>query len=142
MNMFNLPTWKRCQLTPRDQRNQLRALLWLFIWVVSWVLANGVIKNGWGADSIPASVIALPSLILGVVMMLAYWKFVREADELQRKIQVEALAVGFGVGLVGSYSVHLLTRAGVLSSIEMSEIGALMMVAYAVAAIVGERRYA
>ena len=134
--------WRRCQLTPRDRRNQQRTLIWLLVWVVSWVVANIAIKEAWAADWLPPALYAVIPTILGVVMMLAYWKFLREADELQRKIQLEALAIGFGAGVVGGYTVHLLSRAGVLSSVEFSEVAAFMMIVYAIASLIGERRYA
>ena len=50
--------------------------------------------------------------------------------------------LGFGAGLIGGYTVHLLSRAGVATSFEHSEIAAFMMVVYAIATLVGERRYA
>ena len=134
--------WKRCQLTPRDRRNQQRVLIWLFVWVVSWVVANIMVKEGWASSTVSVAAVTLLSATLGIVMMLAYWKFLREADELQRKIQLEALAIGFGVGLIGAFTAHLLSRAGLVTSIEISEAATIMMIAYAVATIVGERRYA
>ena len=142
MSIFNLSTWKRCTLTPRDRRNQLRTVSWLFAWTVSWVIANAALKNGWANDWIPAPLFAVVPTILGIVMLFAYWRFLREADELQRKIQLESLAVGFGAGVVGGYTIHLLSRAGVLTSVEISEVAAFMMVVYAIATLVGERRYA
>jgi hypothetical protein len=120
----------------------MRTVSWLFVWTVSWVVANIAIKKNWAATWFPAPLFAVVPTILGIVMIFAYWRFLREADELQCKIQLEALAVGFGAGLVGGYTIHLLSRAGVLTSIEISEVAAFMMVVYAVATLVGERRYA
>ena len=136
------PFWRRCQLTPRDRRNQQRVLIWLFVWTLSWVVANIVIKEGWAPEGVLMLATAMLPTLLGVAMMLAFWKFIREADELQRKIQLEGLAVGFGIGIVGAFTMHLLARANLVSAIDLSEVAALMMVAYAVAVIVGERRYA
>lgn len=134
--------WKRCQLTPTDRRNQQRVLIWLFVWTVSWVIANIMIKEGVVTANLGSLAIAVSPTLLGVVMMLAYWKFIREADELQRKIQLEGLAIGFGVGLVGGFTMHLLVLAGFLGSIDLSGLAAFMMIVYAIAVVVGERRYA
>jgi hypothetical protein len=117
-------------------------VIWLFIWMLSWVGANIAIKEGWATSSFLAALLALVPTVLGIVMMFAFWKFVREADELQRKIQLEALAIGFGAGLVGGYTAHLLSRGGILTSLELSEVAAFMMIVYAIATVVGARRYA
>ena len=142
MNLLKLSSWKRCQLTPRDRHNQQRLLVWLFIWTLAWVGSNIAIKEGWASAAVPAAVLVAVPTLLGIAMMLAYWKFIREADELQRKIQLEGLAIGFGIGIVGAFTLHLLERAGIVTTFDLSEVAALMMVTYAVAVVIGERRYA
>jgi hypothetical protein len=142
MSIFNLSSWKRCELTPRDRLNQQRLLIWFFVWMVSWVAANIAIKEGWASAGASAIAVAIFPTVLGVATMLAYWKFIREADELQRKIQLEGLAIGFGIGVVGALTIHVLERASFLTTLDLGDVAALMMFAYAIAVVVGERRYA
>jgi drug/metabolite transporter (DMT)-like permease len=131
-----------CQLTPRDRRNQQTMLIWLFIWMLAWVAANITIKEDMATSGVPAvAAVALPAL-LGVVVIFAYWKFIREADELQRKIHLDALALGFGIGVVGALTMHLLARLEVISAQDISTIGAVMMVAYSIGVLLGTRRFA
>lgn len=141
MSVFNLSSWRRCELTPRDRRNQQRLLIWFFVWMVSWVAANIAIKEGWASAGASAIAVAIFPTLLGVATMLAYWKFLREADELQRKIQLEGLAIGFGIGIVGALTIHVLGRAGILTAIDLGDVASLMMVAYAIAVVIGARRY-
>jgi drug/metabolite transporter (DMT)-like permease len=129
-------------MTPRDQRNQQWVLVWLFVWSVSWVAASIAIKSGWVTASPLAVTVAVAPTLLGLAMILAFGKFVREADELQLKIHLEALALGFGVGLVGSVAYRLLERAGTVVDADSADIAALMMVAYAVGVLLGRKRYA
>ena len=42
--------------------------------------------------------------LFGIATVLAYRRFLQETNELRRKIEVEALALAFGVGLVGGLS--------------------------------------
>ena len=49
-------------------------------------------------------------------MVVAYRRYLGETDELRRKIEVDALALAFGVGLVGAFSYVLLERAGAVES--------------------------
>lgn len=142
MSIFTPSSWNRCQLTARDRRNQQRLLIWLLAWSVAWVLANIAIKEGWAPAGIPAVAVAVLPTLLGVVMMLVYWKFIREADELQRKIHLDALALGFGIGVVGAFTIHLLQRADLLTSVDMADVSALMMVTYAIGTLFGVKRYA
>jgi predicted transcriptional regulator len=55
------------------------------------------------------------SAVLGIATVLAYRRFLEGTDELRRKIEVEALAMAFGVGMVSGLSYWLLTIGGAVS---------------------------
>ena len=77
--------------------------------------------------------------------MLAFRRFLREADELQRRIQLEALALGFGAAVVGAAAYRLLERAGATDVSDVSDVSDVIMilaVGYSVGVIAGQRRYA
>jgi hypothetical protein len=73
-------------------------------------------------------------------MLVAYVAFLRDADELQRKIQVEALALGFGAGLVAMHGYRLLERAG-MARLDVNDLGIVMVVAFVTGIVFGRRRY-
>ena len=134
--------WKNCELTERDRRNQWR-FVWLSLaWAIAWVVASITIKHEWVGKGPAQLIIALLPTILGVGMLLAYAKFLREADELQRKIQLDALALGFGSGLVGSVLYRLLERAGFVAATDVSDAIIIMIVGYIAGILIGQRRYA
>ena len=142
MEEAKISFWKRCQLTERDRRNQSMAVVWLFLWALSWVVASIVLKEGWASEGIWTAVVAILPNLFGIGMMIAYWRFVRQADELQRKIQLDALALGFGTGVVGAVAYQLLERAGMIAEAEVIDLSAFMMVAFAIGTVLGARRYA
>jgi hypothetical protein len=95
-------------LTSRDHRN-MRALRYVAIpWFVSFLAAHLFLPPSEDQiASVPTWVWPLMGIpiALGTLMAYYYYRFIQGADELVRKMHVEALAVGFGtafvVGMVG-----------------------------------------
>ena len=133
--------WKACDMTERDRRNQWMVVGWSLAWSIAWVVASSAITHDWIGKGTAQLVIALLPTVLGVGMLLAFAKFLREADELQRKIQLDALALGFGSGLVGSVLYRLLERTGFVEA-DVSNVILLMIVVYTLGVLIGRRRYA
>ena len=134
--------WVWCAMSERDRRNQLRLVGWIFAWAATWVLASAAISRGWVPGGAAAITVTLLHVLLGGAMMLAYRRFLREADELQRRIQLEALALGFGAALVGAAAYRLLERAGAIGATDVSDVIMILAVAYSVGVLAGQRRYA
>lgn len=128
-------------LTARDKRNQWIAVAWIFVWSLSCVLASAVLVRDLVPAGVMSWVVALLPTLLGIGTVLAFRRFLVEADELQRKIQLDGLAVGFGLGVIGSFGLRLVERAGG-PAFDVDDAIVLMMVGYAVAVVVGSRRYA
>ncbi len=134
--------WVWCAMSERDRRNQLRLVGWIFAWAATWVLASAAISRGWVPGGAAAITVTLLHVLLGGAMMLAYRRFLREADELQRRIQLEALALGFGAALVGAAAYRLLERAGAIGATDVSDVIMILAVASSVGVLAGQRRYA
>jgi hypothetical protein len=67
----------------------------------------GIVAEGWAAW-----VVAAVPAVLGGAAIVAYLRFLRMTDELNRMIQVQGLAVGFGVWFLLTMSWKLFERAG------------------------------
>ena len=74
-------------------------------------------------------------------MIATFMRFLRELDELQRKIQLESLALSMGIGVVGGVTYSLLATAKFISDAEASDVILLMAIAYVAGVIVGQIRY-
>ncbi len=89
---------------------------------------------------------ALPWLLSALAWVLAlqairsYVIFLRQADELLRRIQTEALALGFGAGAVVSLLYPLLELLGAPKLGEYA-IAIAMMLAWSAGTWLGTRRY-
>lgn len=129
-----------CHISERDRRNQRRVILWSAIWAISFLAASLAIKNEWltlvasiGAVSVAAA--------FGIVALLAYRRFLHETDELHRKIELEALALAFGVGVVGGLSYWLLVVGGLAPHSGFSYVFAGMLLTHPAGVLIGRRRY-
>jgi len=83
---------------------------------------------------------ALPTAV-GVVALLGFGRFLREADELQRRIQLEALTMGFGACLFAGFGYRLFEGLGAPVA-SISDASIAMVFFYLIGLWVGRRRYA
>ena len=84
----------------------------------------------------------LINLGIGFGMILANKRHLNGLDELMRKIQIEAMAISLGVGLVCGLSYELLEDIKLISfEPEISHLIILMSLTYMIGIIIGNRRY-
>ena len=114
---------------------------WLTAWLLGFVAITLLYELEILRPGVPAGVAAALHTTLGVVTLWCYIQFLRGADELERKIHVEALALGFGIGAVWMMSWRLLERAGA-PELDVNDGLLVMLIAYAVGVGLARRRYA
>ena len=143
-----------CDITAQTKKNTLR----LFFWSVAWVLATAgwaVIstsaffeqiafgsKNLWNFKTLLIIIAVLVHIGLGLGMIRAFKQYLLELDELQRKIQLDAMALSLGIGLVLGSSYELLGDIKLITfEPEISHHILLMCLTYCIGIILGNRRY-
>jgi hypothetical protein len=100
--------------TPRVQRRQ-RQVLWLCVaFTTWWLLAFAAAESGQLSNPVLAVAAAAVQLGLGLGLVAGYQRFLADADELRRKIELEALAWGAGVTVAGAFSMALLQSSGLV----------------------------
>lgn len=131
-----------CELSANDTRNIRRFTAWCLAWAVAFVAATFALRRGGVAPLSPAAwlFVAVPT-IAAVQTVRSYARFLREADELQRTIHLEALALGFGVGVLFMMSAQLFGRAG-LPELDFGDGILAMSLAYSFGIWRATRRYA
>jgi len=106
------------------------------IWGVCFSAAHLLLPRG---DKIMADqplwgwVLTGITIALGGLLAWSFVRFLRHADELMRKIQMEALAIGFGVAFVVGTSAGLLAQLGVPKVGVVDLTWSAMVVAYSLA---------
>ena len=127
--------------TERDRRNQHRVVTWSLAWVLAFLAADYAIELEWiDSEALAVAATAVVSII-GLGWLLAFRRFIRDADELMRKIQLDALALAVGVGVVVSFSYSLIANAGIVTEADVLSVVLIMILTYVVSVVTGQRKY-
>lgn len=132
----------RCaDTTSRDARNLKRMLWILMAWAVAFLAVTQGLKRGvlategpmlWLAAAVPTAA--------GIWVISAYARYLRHADELQRVIHYQALALGFGAGWLAVSASAIFERSGApLVGAEMITLA--MVGVYSIWIVFGQLRY-
>ena len=129
-------------LTVRTKKNTVQLGYWTGAWVLTTALAAFGPKFFWEFNT-PVTILGvLINLGIGFGMILANKRHLNGLDELMRKIQLEAMAISLGVGLVCGLSYELLEDIKLITfEPEVSHLIILMALTYMVGIIAGNRRY-
>jgi hypothetical protein len=141
MSQSRLSFLEFCASTVAEKRNQVRMLLWTLAWMAVWVLLVLASKRGWEPGTGGAIAAAMITVFFGLGMMRSFGRYLREADELNRKIELDSIAVAYGLGIVFSFAYWLLLRVGVLTEPDVLVIPVMMSFVHGFGTIVGKRRY-
>jgi hypothetical protein len=128
----------------RDRPNKVAHVRWSIVLAASLLASAFMLKAGWGGSTALKWAIAALPIPLLVPWLLAYLRFLRGADELVRKIQMEGLAVGFWAGVVVGFGFIVLEEAGPPRLHLNSAVAimlSVMMVGYAVGRVLAGKRY-
>ena len=74
-------------------------------------------------------------------MILSYKRFITEADELERKIQLEALAISASVTIVSFSSYAVLEKAFSIPELSTAYLIVILSLAYVVGLVIGRMRF-
>lgn len=126
----------------RSVRDSLKLVAWVFIWMASLTVSDKAALYGWWDASSWLTVLSMVvNGLLGLGLMLAFMRMLRRMDDLQRKIQLDALALALGVSLVGCALYSLMVTWGYIQDEEVTDIFVLMCVSYSAGALIGVLRY-
>ena len=131
-----------CDITAQTKKNTLG----LFFWTVAWVLATAGAAFGprflWGFNTLPTVLGVLIHISIGFGMIRVFKQYLLGLDELQRKIQLDAMALTLGVGMVVGVSYELLEDIKLITfEPEISHLIILMSLTFCIGIILGNRRY-
>jgi len=125
----------------RSIRENLKLVLWVFVWTASSVISQKAKAYGWWeAEWITLLSIAI-NAALGLLLVHYYRQMLNRMDDLQRKIHLEAISISFGLGLVLSISYTILVTWGYIINEQVSDIFTLMCISYAAAIVSNTVRY-
>ncbi len=131
-------------LRGKSIHNGRSALLWLFIWLTLYFAIRFWLEsNPAFSAQLRLSVAFIPTPFFALFL----WTFIRNlrgSDELERRIQLEALAVAFPVGLLFLTTLGLVQRAVILDfqNWSFNHVWPFFALFYLVGLWIARRRYA
>lgn len=137
------PETNRESRATRTRQNTVRLAWWTLAWLVTMALAVFGPKFLWNS-SLPLTVSAIAlNLAAGIGMIVANIRHLKGLDELQQKIQLEAMGLALGVAVVVGLAYSSLDITNVIPfDAEISNLVILVALTYLVGVLVGHRRYA
>ena len=126
----------------KEQKRQNKIMLaWTFAWVVSLAFLTGGVNFLW--DSLLITKIGLLiNLAIGIGMIIANKNLFKTYDELQKKIQFEALAVTLGLVVVVGLVYEISFDFGVINKEpEFEYLMLFISFSYVASNIINAKRY-
>ena len=126
----------------RNKQNTKRLAVWTGAWLVTMAVAVFGPQLVWESNSTLTFLALAANLIVGTGMILANKTHLQGLDELQQRIQLEAMALALGVGLVLglAYSTADITNL-IQFDAEISHLVMLIGLTYLAGIFLGRRKY-
>ena len=123
-------------------RNTVRLGYWTAAWVLTMALANFGPRFIWEFNESLTIVAILINLVIGAGMIWANKRHLQGLDEMHQKIQLEAMALSLGVGLIVGLAYSNLDVTNIIAAdAEISHLVILMGLTYLAGVIFGLRKY-
>jgi len=126
--------------TPRDARNYRVFSVWMIGSMVAFGTATLLIDGNFVPRAAGWALTALTVALMAAAMR-SYMHFLRQADELLRKVHLEALAFAFGAGIVVMMGYRLCERLGA-PKLDVNDAALVMILCWTAGQWIGSRRYA
>ena len=126
----------------RIARNTLGVAAWTGAWVATLALASFGPELLWNRQVAPSLLAIALNVVVGVGMLFANRRYLQSLDELQRTIQLEAMAWSLGAGLVASLAWTVFARLDLVGfEAGLAHLIAFMALVYLAGSITGLLRY-
>ena len=125
----------------RSARESLKLVGWVFVWMAALTISDKAALYGWWQEEWLTFLSILVTATLGLVVIIKFMKMLGRMDDLERKIQLDALSLALGVSLVGCALYSLMVTWGYIRDEEVTDIFMLMCVSYSAGVLFGVLRY-
>jgi len=118
----------------------------LGLWTLAWLITMAIATFGpifiWDRHTTASAIFIFINFLAGIGMIVAHKRHLQRLDEMQRKIQMDAIAVALGVTLIAGLCYSMLDIANVITfDAEISHLVMLMSFTYGVSIFIGNRHY-
>lgn len=129
--------WKK-----NTQSKSMKLLMWSALWVLSITVLAFAPKFIWDFNTPLTLLAVLVNLLVGLGMILANRAHLRSLDEMQQKIQSDAMALTLGVGLVVACCYEIFEDVKLITfEPEISHVVIIMCLTYFIGNVIGTAKY-
>lgn len=124
------------------RRQTVRLAYWTLAWLVTMAVATFGPQLIWTESSALTPIAILVNLLIGFGMIRANKEHLKSLDELQQRIQLEAMGIALGVGLVVGMAYSNLDISNVINTdAEISYLVIVVALTYLASVFFGTRKY-
>lgn len=124
------------------KKHSKKLAIWSMLWTSSMALATFGPMFIWEENVALTIIAVILNAFLGGGMILVNIKHFNYLDDLQKKIQLDAMGIALGVGIVGGLSYTLLDTTNLISNdAEISFLVIFIGLTYLVSLFIGQKRY-
>ena len=124
------------------KKNTLNLAFWTGAWLLATALSAFGPKFIWDYQIAISIISIFITTLVGFGVILANKKLLTGLDEMQRKIQMDAMAIALGVAIIGGLSYSMLDITNVISTdAEISNLVIITSLTYLISVIVGNLKY-
>jgi hypothetical protein len=132
----------KSEWTEKTRKNTLQLAYWTIAWLLTLALATFGRLYIWEDNTLLSFITIVINLIIGIGYIFANKHHLRGLDELQQKIQLEAMALSLSVGIVLGITYSQLAQAKIVHpNAEISNLIIIMGLTYGIGILLGNRRY-
>ncbi len=97
------------------RKSTIQLAIWTWTWVVSLALASFGPRFIWNENPLITTIAIVINVAMGVMMIIANRNLFNHYDELERKIQLESMAVTLGLTIVVGLAYSLLEQTKLIN---------------------------
>ena len=128
-------------LPKRDLKNANRVNLIALLWALTLMLSTYLSEIGMLESSLLLGIAVAVHSFVGISMLLSYKHFLTQLDEMERKVQLDALALAVGVAIISFSSYSILANTATVPPLNSAYLIALIALTYMVGIIKGRLAY-
>lgn len=126
----------------RTRRNTIRLAIWTLAWLLTMAAAVFGPALVWQTATLPTVIAILANLAAGAGMIIANKNHLKGLDEMQQKIQLEAMGLALGVGLVVGLAYSAMDISDLIAfDAEISHLVFVISLTYLAGILFGRRKF-
>jgi len=128
--------------TSAKRKNLSRLAIWTMAWTISTALATFGSLFLWEGNTVFTALSILLNVGIGVGMVLANRQYLEDSDELEKKIQLESMALTLGLTLIVGIAYSIMDSTNLIPwDAEISFLVVFMGLFYMITLVFNRKRY-